>query len=171
VALYWYHYRINDLIERYQTQTDFFFFRNRGRARLRGVELEAHREVWRGYSLELAANLARGRAVQDDGYLDDISPSTFSVIGRKRFGDHVQSQLRIARHAEDTRPGPSEIATPGATVLDIGTGWQVLPQLEVRGSVRNLLNDTYYASPDPRWVLAAGRSVSITAVVHLWQTY
>ena len=37
LAVFFYHYRIDDLIERYQTQPDFFFFRNRGRARLRGV--------------------------------------------------------------------------------------------------------------------------------------
>ena len=35
-----YHYRIDDLIERYQTSTDFFFFRNRGEARVRGFEVE-----------------------------------------------------------------------------------------------------------------------------------
>jgi hypothetical protein len=31
--------------------------------------------------------------------------------------------------------------------------------------VRNLLDDDYYASPDPRFVLAPGRSLSVTAVV------
>ncbi len=44
-ATYFYHYRIDDLIERYSTQTDFFFFRNRGRARLRGFEAEAQAEL------------------------------------------------------------------------------------------------------------------------------
>ena len=36
---------------------------------------------------------------------------------------------------------------------------------ERRGIVRNLLNEVYYASPDPRFVLAPGRSISVTAVV------
>ena len=43
IGVYFYHYRISDLIERYQRSTDFFFFRNRGRARLRGFEVEAAR--------------------------------------------------------------------------------------------------------------------------------
>jgi outer membrane receptor protein involved in Fe transport len=54
---------------------------------------------------------------------------------------------------------------PGATLVDLGAGWKIRPQLELRGQVRNLLNDEYYASPDPRWVLAPGRSASVTAVV------
>lgn len=165
LAVYFYEYRINDLVERYQTETDFFFFRNRGRARLRGVEIEARAELARGYSLEIAAHLARGRALDDTANLDDISPDTFSVIGRKEFGDRVYAQARVAFHAHDDRPGPSEIAAPGATLVDVGAGWRIAPQLELRGQLRNLLNDDYYASPDPRWVLAPGRSGSLTAVV------
>ena len=41
LAAYGYHYRIDDLVERYEAEPDTFFFRNRGRARLRGLELEA----------------------------------------------------------------------------------------------------------------------------------
>ena len=37
--------------------------------------------------------------------------------------------------------------------------------LELRGNVRNLLDDAYYASPDPRWVYAPGRSASLTLAV------
>ena len=38
----------DDLIERYQTTTDFFFFRNRGRARVRGFEVEGQAELGAG---------------------------------------------------------------------------------------------------------------------------
>jgi outer membrane receptor protein involved in Fe transport len=54
---------------------------------------------------------------------------------------------------------------PGATLIDVAGGWRISRNLELRGSLRNLLNDEYYASPDPRFVLAPGRSVSLTAVV------
>jgi hemoglobin/transferrin/lactoferrin receptor protein len=160
-----YQYRINDLIERFETQTDFFFFRNRGRAQLRGFEIEARSDLGRGYSMEIAAQIARGRALDDGASLDDISPATFSVLGRKDFGNRAYAQGRWAQYAADDRPGPSEIAAPGATLVDIGGGWRIVQQLELRGIVRNLLDDTYFASPDPRWVLAAGRSVSVTVAV------
>jgi outer membrane receptor protein involved in Fe transport len=163
--VYFYQYRITDLIERYQTEPDFFFFRNRGRARLRGFEVEARSDLGRGYSIEVAAQLSRGRALDDSAYLDDISPDTFSILGRKDFDRRVYAQARLAWHGNDDRPGPSEIAAPGATLLDLGGGWKILPQLELRGLLRNALNDTYYASPDARWVYAAGRSFSFTAAV------
>ena len=51
-ATYFYNYRIDDLIERYQTDPDFFFFRNRGRARVRGFEAEAQGDLGWGFSLE-----------------------------------------------------------------------------------------------------------------------
>ena len=42
---YVYQYRITDLVERYTTATDFFFFRNRGKAQYRGVEAEAQADL------------------------------------------------------------------------------------------------------------------------------
>jgi outer membrane receptor protein involved in Fe transport len=165
VAVYYYQYRISDLIERYQTDADFFFFRNRGRARLRGFEIEARADLANEYSIEIAAQIARGLALDDNAHLDDISPVSFSVIGRKDFTDRVYAQTRVAWYANDNRPGPSEIAAPGATLLDLGAGWQFLSRVELRGQLRNLLDDDHYASPDARWVLAPGRSVSLTAVL------
>jgi outer membrane receptor protein involved in Fe transport len=43
--------------------------------------------------------------------------------------------------------------------------WRVQRALELRAIVRNLLDDRYHASPDARWVLAPGRSISATAVL------
>ena len=165
LAVYAYEYHINDLIERYQTQTDFFFFRNRGEARLRGVEVEAISQLGRGYSVQLGAQFARGRALDDNAHLDDISPATFSVLGRKEFGEKVYAHARLALSATDDRPGPSEIAAPGSTLLDAGAGWKIAKPLELRLHARNLLDEEYYASPDARFVLAPGRSVSLSAVV------
>jgi outer membrane receptor protein involved in Fe transport len=72
------------------------------------------------------------------------------------------SQVRVSLVADDARPGPSEVPMPGARVVDLSGGWRVTAGLELRAIVRNLLDEAYYASPDPRWVYAPGRSVSIT---------
>ena len=117
-----------------------------------------------GYSVEVAAQIARGVALDDSAHLDDISPVSLSLLGRKQFKDRAYAQARLAFYAEDDRPGPSEISSPGATLLDVGGGWRFVKSLELRGTVRNLLNDEYYASPDPRFVLAPGRSASLTVV-------
>lgn len=165
VGVFYYQYRIDDLIERYQTDVDFFFFRNRGRARIRGFEVEARSDLGKGYSVQVAGNISRGTLLDNDASLDDIAPDMISVVGRKDFARRIYAQARLALVAEDDRPGPSEVDAPGATLVDVGAGWFVIPQLEIRGIVRNLLNESYFASPDPRWVLAPGRSASVTAVV------
>ena len=161
-AGYGYHYRIRNLVERYQTEPDFFFFRNRGEARIRGMELEAQAEVGHGIGFELAAQIGRGHAVDDDADLDDISPDTFSVLVRKAFGTRASAFVRLAIYADDGRPGPSEVESPGHTNLDLGATWSIHRRVELRGAVRNLLNDEYYASPDPRFVAAPGINGFVT---------
>ncbi len=167
-ATYFYQYRINDLIERFQTDPDFFFFRNRGRARLRGFEAEVQSHLGWGLSLESAFQAARGRALDDETFLDDIAPETFSIQVRKSFPERgVFAQIRTAWFAEDSRPGPTERVAPGYTLVDVAGGITVVDGLDLRLSARNLLNDTYLASQDVRAVLAPGRSASLSAVVRL----
>jgi outer membrane receptor protein involved in Fe transport len=150
-----------DLIERYQAEPDVFYFRNRGRARLRGLELEAQADLPWGLALELAHQFASGRALDDDGDLDDIAPPSLSVQLRRLFGTRGFVQARTAFYADDDDPGPTERAVPGYTLVDLSGGYMLAPSLEVRVLVRNLLDEAYYASPDPRGVLAAGRSASL----------
>jgi outer membrane receptor protein involved in Fe transport len=160
-AFYAYQYRISDLVERYQERPDFFFFRNRGRARLRGLEFEARADLGHGASLDFFAQTARGRALDDDTFLDDASPDTVSLLLRKQFGERFWGQTRLAVHADDDRPGPTEVATPGYTVLDLGAGGRIGRSLEARVVARNVLDVEYRASPDSRFVLAPGRSISV----------
>lgn len=164
VALYGYHYRITNLVERYSTATDFFFFRNRGHADIRGLELEAQADLGRGWSLELSGQTGRGRA-DNDAWLDDIAPDIAMATVRKRLSDRGSAHVRVATYRSDARNGPSEIAAPGYTLLDAGASWRLTSHVELRAIGRNLLNESYFASPDPRWVPAPGRHASLTAVV------
>jgi outer membrane receptor protein involved in Fe transport len=167
-ATYFYNYLINDLIERYATETDFFYFRNRGRARLRGFEVEAQATLGWGLTLESAFQTARGRALDDNTYLDDIAPETFSAQVRRSIPAYnAFVQVRTAVYAEDTRPGPTERVVPGYVLVDAAGGITLVDALELRLSARNLLNDSYLASQDVRTVAAPGRSISLTAVVRL----
>ncbi len=163
VAGFYYHYEINDLIERYSTATDFFFFRNRGTARVRGFELEGQATLPASMTLDLAFQVAEGRALDDNTYLDDSSPINFAATLRKQFGQRAFGQLRAAYYSEDEHFGPTERAVPGYTMIDAGAGCRVVRQLELRVLARNLLNEEYFASQDVRTILAAGRSASLTA--------
>jgi hemoglobin/transferrin/lactoferrin receptor protein len=164
-ALFAYHYRITDLVERYETAKDFFFFRNRGRARLRGIELEGQAEFGLGFSADLSAQLTRGVSLDDATALDDVPSESFAVQLRKQVGSRAFAQVRAARHAADDRPGPTEVAMPGFTMIDASAGYRVNRSLELRFLGRNLLDRKYYASPDPRWVWAPGASGQASVVV------
>lgn len=165
LATYYYDYRIHDLVERYATSPDDFFFRNRGRARIRGFEIEGQAEIGAGLSLELATQVAEGRALDDDAYLDDISPTNISAVLRRQFGTGAFGQVRVAYFSADEHPGPTERVVPGYTLLDAAAGLRVAKPLELRVQARNLLNQEHYASQDVRAVLASGRSASLIAAV------
>ncbi len=167
LAAYVYHYRITDLIERYTTTADLFFSRNRGKAQYRGVEVEAQADLGRGFILELSGQTARGRAVEeadDTLWLDDVAPNMLTVVLRKRLLEKGSAHIRVAATSDDERPGVSETRAPGYTLLDAGASWALSPHIELRANGRNLLNQSYFASPDPRWVWAPGRSASLTFV-------
>lgn len=162
-AAYAYEYRISDLVERYQTSTDFFFFRNRGRARLRGFELEAQGDLGGGFSAQVSGQISRGTALDDGANVDGIAPQTLAIALRRQFANRGYAHVRSAFVGAYDRPGPTERAMPGYTVVDAGAGWPI-GALELRGTVRNLLDTEYLASPDPRTVLAPGISATVTLV-------
>jgi hemoglobin/transferrin/lactoferrin receptor protein len=170
-AFYAYHYRITDLVERYETTKDNFFFRNRGQAKIRGIELEGQADLGRGFTLELAGQIIRGVAWDDDvpgsveTAIDDVPSENVSLQLRKQFTPKLFVQGRVGAHAVDDRPGPSEVRAPGYTLVDVSAGYKVNENLDLRLLGRNLLDQSYYASPDPRWVWAPGASVLATVVV------
>ncbi|MEW5981195.1 MAG: TonB-dependent receptor [Acidobacteriota bacterium] len=162
-GLFYYQYRITDLIERYQTATDFFFFRNRGKARIQGVELEVQAVLGAKVTLEATGTVTRGRALDNEAALDDIPPPTFTLTVRRPIGTRTFAQVRGAFYAKDVRPGPTEIRMPGYTLIDAAGGVTVTRWFDVNLTVRNLLDRAYPVSPDSRAVQAPGVSAVLTA--------
>jgi len=163
-AFYGFEYRIHDLIERYQAEPDFYYFRNRGRARIRGAELEVQAEFGANVSVEFAGQVQRGVSLDDGQPLDDMSTDTVTGLVRKDFGQGFV-QARVSVYATDTHPGPNEQAIGAHTLIDVSGGIHLSRQLELRAVGQNLLNQSYLLSPDSRAVLAPGASLMMTALV------
>jgi outer membrane receptor protein involved in Fe transport len=161
----YYDYRIANLVERYLVGTSNFFFRNRGATRLRGAEIEAQTMLAHGLVLELSGQVSRGRDAVDGTPLDDIAPRSMAVVIRHAMAGRVSSYLRAAAVARHDAAGPSEVPTPGFVNLDAGTAWHWSSHVDVRGIMRNVLDQPAYSSAGPRWVYAPGRNGSITLVV------
>lgn len=161
-GVFGYQYRITDLIERYMTATDFYFFRNRGRARIRGIEFEVQATLGGEVTLESTAMYCRGRALDDGTALDDIPPAALTLALRRPITRRGFAQVRAAFFGLDERPGPTEVRMPGYTLLDVLGGVTLTKWLDVNLSVRNLLDRTYPVSPDSRAVAAPGTNALLT---------
>jgi outer membrane receptor protein involved in Fe transport len=160
-----YHYRITDLIERYAARETVFLFRNRGRAELGGVEVEAQATLPHGFALEATVEASRGRDAVDGTPLDDVAPPAGSITFRHAVSARVASYARIKTVGSHSTAGPSEVPTRSHTIADAGVSWSVARHLALRGAMGNLLNRAYESSASPRWVLAPGRHGSVTIVV------
>jgi outer membrane receptor protein involved in Fe transport len=163
-GLFAYRYDIEDLIERYQTEADFFFFRNRGEARVRGLEAELQAGLPFELSLEATAHLIRGEVREDGTPLDAVPPPTATLRLRREFG-RAWAWVRGAAYGPLERTGPTEEERPGYALLDAGVGARVGSRLELRVLGRNLLDKAYRVSPDSRAVLAPGITGVFTAAL------
>ncbi len=157
IGLYLYRYRISDLIERFETEPDMFFFRNRGAALIRGVEVESQFLLAGGWGLEAAAQWLYGESEEGDP-LADIPPRRLGFHVSKRISESAQIQLRSTLFDRDDRPGPTEVLTPGYVRFDLLGRVRLSRFVSVVGELRNLLDKDYPASPDSRSTLAPGRS-------------
>ena len=162
-ALYVYRYDIADLIERYEDQPDSFLFRNRGSARIEGLELELQAALPARLHLLVAAGIADGEALDDGGEIDDIPPESVVVQARKELGPQGFVQLRGAWFGDLDEPGPNEVALDSHVVVDAAAGWRFAKSFELNALVRNLLDETYRLTPDSRSPLAPGVSALLTA--------
>lgn len=158
-ALYGYDYRIADLVERYRSGADFFF-RNRGEARVRGIELETTTQLPRRFELLAGAAMARGEDTDSGDPLDDIAPLGAHVTLR-RSAARGSLFATLSAFARDERAGPVEAPRAGQATIELGGGWWWTRSLELRVVVRNAANRTYFASADAAAALASGRSVVV----------
>jgi outer membrane receptor protein involved in Fe transport len=159
VALYAYDYRIHHLVERYRAGTDFFF-RNRGEAEIRGLELETALRLTQHLGWTLGAAIAEGEDADTGAALDDIGgPVVHSEL--RWAAERASVFATVSAYGRDDRPGPVETERAGYTEVDLGAGWRFSSRLEVRVVLRNALNAQHFGSPDAVAAFAPGRSVMI----------
>ncbi|HEU5455934.1 MAG TPA: TonB-dependent receptor, partial [Nocardioides sp.] len=166
-AVYAYYYLIDDLIERFEdpNQADFFFFRNRGRARIRGIELELLADLPGKVTLLVSGGVSDGEALDDDTPLDDIAPENLIVQGRKGLGERGWVQMRVAWMDELDEPGPNEVPLDSRTVVDASGGYRFAENFEMQLLVRNAFDEEYQLTADASSPVAPGVSWMLGARV------
>jgi iron complex outermembrane receptor protein len=161
VAGYAYAYRIENLIERYREDGDFYF-RNRGAGDIVGIEIEAVWVVKPTLEIQLGASWLRGEIVDDGTPTDDVPPPGLTAVVRGTPAERWWWMVRGAAYADDDRPGPTEQFVPSYAVVDAGVGFRVSRAFEVAILGRNLFDEGYLVSADEDAVLAPGRSVQLS---------
>jgi outer membrane receptor protein involved in Fe transport len=169
VAAYAYAYRIEDLIERYPeadpadpTVTNFFY-RNRGRADLHGLEIEAEHPIGATFRVRGAASWAEGEIADDGSPAADVPPVSFVATVEQdldRFWWRARGRVQLRK--DD--PGSVEVVTPGYATFDAAVGCRFAKGIEARLGVDNLLDKSYPATADPTAVAAPGRAASLTVI-------
>ncbi|MCD4748987.1 MAG: TonB-dependent receptor, partial [Thermoanaerobaculales bacterium] len=160
-AGYAFLYRIQDLIERYQVEGDYFF-RNRGEAEISGVEFEAAFSLWDSASLILGAWWLDGEVLDDGSAMDDIPAPGLSLVLRDERSTGLRWMVRGAASARDDRPGPSELEVPSYFMMDAAVGWSFSEAFQLQLLARNLFDRAYPGSADEDAVLAPGRSLTLS---------
>lgn len=161
LAFFFYRYRILNLIERFESVEDFFFFRNRGRALLQGLEWEADWRLRPTLSVRVGAQTSRG-STQYFQALDDVPATSVHLSLTRLIGENGYVKLQSKAFARDNRPGPTERVIPGYGLVSLVGGWKFPSGIQLRLQLRNLLDKDYLISPDRRAVLAPGRSAVVT---------
>lgn len=162
VGLFGYLYQVEDLIERFRPANDFFF-RNRGEAEVRGVELEVQHPLPWNLAMEFAATWAEGEIKDDNTPMDDI-PTPGAFLTLRWAAEKGWAYSRLAAFQRDDEPGPTEDERPGYSTVDLGAGYYLLDSLELRVIGKNLLDRRYREAADETAALAMGRSFVVGVV-------
>ncbi len=162
VALFGYLYQVDNLIERFRPANDFFF-RNRGEAEVRGVELEVQHPLPWNLALELAATWAEGEIKDDNTPMDDI-PTPGAFLTLRWAAAEGYAYTRLAAFQRDDQAGPTEDERPGYSTWDLGAGYNIFDGLELRVIGKNLLDHHYREAADETAALALGRSFTVGIV-------
>jgi outer membrane receptor protein involved in Fe transport len=102
--------------------------------------------------------------VDDDKPIDDIPPESLTLQVRKGFGPAF-AQARWVVYAGNNHPGPTQIAQPGYSLLDLGAGYSFAEHFKFQAYVRNVLNKSYLNTPTSGSTLAPGISATLTGFV------
>jgi iron complex outermembrane receptor protein len=161
LAFYAYEYRIEDLVERYQSPTGDFLFRNRGEEKIDGAEAEISVDIPMGMAARFGAALLHGRITDDDSPASDIPPASASFsLQQRRSAYWWRAGVEVVAGKDDV--GPTEQATSSYSVVDVGGGVALPGRTELRLLVRNVTDRTYLGTADALAVPAPGRSATLT---------
>ena len=160
VSGYLFRNDIDAYIERIEVEPDLLTFVNLTSGTIQGIEAEGHYQIDEHWSFAFGAHLMEGDNDQGEP-LSDIPANRFFLGGRWRQGSWF-GQLRWEERAEKDDPGSGEKPIPSASLLSATLEYELKKGLWLSLNGRNLLDASYFNSPDRKVPYSPGRSLGVT---------
>jgi len=159
-ALYFFHYKIDDMVERYRSSEKIYTCGNVERGQIQGMELEIEYFPIPGWKIFGNFYSFKGKSRLTKNPLNDIPPSRL-FMGTRVWKGHFWGEVNYFLQKSKKDPGPAEISIPGYETVEIQAGYFLNSSLRIYFSVSNLFNRTFQARPDPDSMEAPGRNFII----------
>lgn len=148
LGIYCFYNNIDDMIERYRSNDGTYTYDNIESGRITGGETEF--QWFPSGNLELFGhfNYYKGRSDETGDPLNDI-PSAKLFLGGKINLGKSWFEINYLHSFNKSDPGPSEIENNKYNLITLKGGHYFSSKLFSYLKVANLLNEKYYANPDP----------------------
>ncbi len=145
---YLFSYRVDDMIERYLLHDAIYTHDNIMQGRIDGAEIEF--QFFPLENLEMFGHYFYyvGKSKGDDVPLNDI-PAPRILLGSKLLLEKFWCELNYIYSSKKSDPGPAEIVNEAYNLLDLKAGYYFSANFFLYIKAANLLNETYFANPDP----------------------
>jgi iron complex outermembrane receptor protein len=156
---------VNDMIERYKNEDGIYTYDNIQRGIFTGAELEV--QYFPIKNVELFGHYFhyRGRSSTENEPLNDV-PAPKIFVGGKLYLGQLWAEINYLHSFEKNDPGPAEVENAAYDVINIKGGFYFSSRLSLNLKVANLLNEMYYANPDPD--IPPAKGVEFSAGIHYY---
>mgnify|MGYP000751473049 CR=1 FL=1 len=155
-----YHYELDNYIERYAVNANVLSYRNLASAQIHGFEIEASWYISDSVEHALSYQEQTGKD-NNQQILDDLLPKKLNWRMLVNFNKAVLTQS-VSYFPETKEVGESETFRAGYTLWDLSLSYQLTQNQSMSLVINNINNENYYASLDKDAPLQPKRSVKLS---------
>ena len=155
-----YHYDLDNYIERYEVKENFFSYQNLAKASISGFETEIswvvseHVEHYFSYQQQTGKD-------SEQQVLADLHPKALRWVMLTHYKDLTLSNS-VGYQFKTNNVAPSESSRASAVVWNSSLSYQVNEQQEIGVTINNITNEHYYGSLDKEASLQPQRSFHLS---------
>jgi outer membrane receptor protein involved in Fe transport len=156
LSIYGFTNSINDMIQKYGSLEEEYFYRNLSGGRIYGFEGEFYLSLMQNVEIFINFHHMVGKEKDTNAALNYIPASRLTFWGKYSPGKFwIEPRVTLSSAVQD--PGPLEIQTDAYVLFDTIFGFKINDSLRLVAVFQNILDQTYRASADEQGVDAPAR--------------